>query len=120
MRGALAIVLALAGLAGAHSLAPEDVVASMSEPAARVATGVDRVVVDARNPRVLLIRVGPGWFVLPADARVATAESWRSAWRAAVPQGVVAVLDASTAEPVVRYGLAGQVVGLRDRPAPVR
>jgi hypothetical protein len=117
MKRLVAIALTLAAArAGAHSLAPDEVVAAVAEPAARVAMGVERATIDGKNPRVLLIRVGPGWFGLPADARVTAAEEWRSSWRSATPQGVVAVLDAGTSEPVVRFGLGGQVVGLRERP----
>lgn len=121
MKGVVAVALVLAAAsARAHSLAPDEVVASLSEPSARVAMGVERAVVDAKNPRVLVIRVGPEWFHLPADARVDAASSWRSSWRSAVPQGVVAVLDAGTSEPVVRYGPAGRVVGVKSSAEPVR
>ena len=117
MRWMLAVALALvAGRAWAHSLAPDEVVASLDAPAARVAMGVERAAVDLRNPRVLLVRVGAGWFDLPPSARVTAAADWRSTWRAAVPQGIVAVLDAGTSQPVVRYGIAGQVVAVKDRP----
>lgn len=106
---ALAALLALARVAGAHSLAPEVVVAELSAPASRVSLGIERAGPDARNARVLVVRVGPRWFALPVALRTSVAAQWRTAWRDAVPQGVVAVLDARTEEPVVRYGRAGAV-----------
>jgi hypothetical protein len=100
--------------AGAHTPAPEDVVASIAEPGARVAAGVERAERDMRNPRVLLVRVGPQWFVRPREARAAAAAEWRAAWRRAVPDGVVAVLDAATDRAVVRWGPGGIVADVRD------
>jgi hypothetical protein len=101
--------------AWAHTPAPEDVVAMIAEPVARVAAGVERAERDMRNPRVLLVRVGPEWFARPRDARAAGAAEWRDAWRRAVPDGVVAVLDAATDRVVVRWGPGGAVVDVRDR-----
>ena len=98
----------------AHTPAPEDVVATIAEPAARVAAGVEQAARDLRNPRVLLVRVGPEWFARPRDARAAVAAEWRDAWRRAVPDGVVAVLDAATDRAVVRWGPGGAVVDVRD------
>jgi hypothetical protein len=86
----------------------------MAEPATRVAAGVERAERDLRNPRVLLVRVGPDWFARPRDARATAAAEWREAWRRAVPDGVVAVLDAATARAVVRWGPGGAVVAVRD------
>jgi hypothetical protein len=113
-RLALLLLLACAP-AWAHTPAPEDVVAAIAEPAARVATGVERAARDARNPRVLLVRVGPEWFTRPREARAADATAWRESWRSAVPGGVVAVLDASTDRVVVRWGRGGAVAEVRDR-----
>jgi hypothetical protein len=110
-----AIVLTAPG-ARAHSLAPEEVVAGLTLPAARVALGVEQAIVDERNPRVLVVRVGDGWFHLAAPIRSAAAEEWQTTWRHAVPAGVVAVLDARTGAPVVRYGTAGRVTGITDHP----
>ena len=112
-RAAWLVVLACAP-AWAHTPAPEDVVATIAEPAARVAAGVERAQRDVRNPRVLLVRVGPTWFAQPREARAAAAAEWRGAWRRAVPDGVVAVLDAATDRAVVRYGPGGVVLDVRD------
>jgi hypothetical protein len=111
----LAIVIALGTAAAfAHTPSPDDVVASIGSPAARAAAGVVRAERDAANPRVLLVRVGAGWFALAGQARAAAAAEWRAAWRHAVPGGVVAVLDAHTDRPVVRYGRGGTVVDVRS------
>jgi len=107
------VVLACAP-AWAHTPAPEDVVATIAEPAARVAAGVERAQRDVRNPRVLLVRVSPEWFARPREVRAAAAAEWREAWRRAVPDGVVAVLDAGTDRAVVRYGPGGAVLDVRD------
>ena len=106
--------LALVAPAWAHTPSPDDVVASLAAPPARVAAGVDRVERDVKNPRLLLVRVGSGWFALSRDARAEMAAEWYGSWRRAVPQGVIAVLDARTDRAVVRYGRGGLVVGVRD------
>ena len=113
-RRAAWLVLLACGPAWAHTPAPVDVVATIAEPAARVAAGVERVERDARNPRVLLVRVGPQWFARPRDARAVAAAEWREAWRRAVPDGVVAVLDGATDRAVVRWGPGGVVADVRD------
>jgi len=112
-RGALVVAVVLAAAsARAHWASPDEIVAGMMTPAARVATGVERAERDANNARVLLVRVGPGWFGLPAPVRTTTAAEWYASWRHTVPQGVVAVLDVRTDEPVVRYGREGAVVAV--------
>src|SRR5258705_12351749 len=108
------VVLACAPV-WAHTPAPEDVVATIAEPAARVAAGVERAERDMRNPRVLLVRVGPDWFARPRDARAAAAAEWREAWRRARPDGAVAGLDAATDRSVARWGPGGTVA---DGPDP--
>jgi hypothetical protein len=113
MKAVIVAFVLVAASAWAHTPAAEEVVASLATPAARVADGVERVEQDGRNPRVLVIRVGPGWFVLPRAARAATAERWRETWRLAVPNGIVAVLDARE-RAVVHWGRAGAVVAMRD------
>jgi hypothetical protein len=114
LRRAAALVLLVCASAWAHTPAPEDVVATIAEPAARVAAGVERAERDMRNPRVLLVRVGPDWFARPRDARAAAAAEWRDAWRRAVPDGVVAVLDGASDRAVVRWGRGGTVADVRD------
>jgi hypothetical protein len=114
---ALAGVLALvAGSAWAHTPSADDLIASLTAPAARVAAGVERVDRDSRNTRVLVVRVGPAWFTLPSQVRAEAAAEWYATWRRAVPQGIVAVLDGATDRVVVHFGRAGAVLGVRDRP----
>jgi hypothetical protein len=108
--------LLLASAAQAHTLSSEEVIASLATPTARVAAGVERAERDPRNPRVLVVRVGPGWFAMTPAARAGMAADWWAGWRRAVPQGVVAVLDRGTDRAVVRFGRAGAVVDVRDRP----
>jgi len=116
MRRLFAVLGVVVGTAvWAHTPVPEEVLASIAAPAARVATGVERAERDARNPRLLLVRVGSGWFALSRGARAAAAAEWRAAWRQAVREGIVAILDAGTDRAVVRYGRGGVVVDVRDR-----
>jgi hypothetical protein len=116
IKTALALVALVATAAAAHTPLPEDVLASLGAPSMRVGAGIERADRDPRNPRLLVVRVGPSWFALPADARAAAAAEWYDDWRRVVPQGVVAVLDAGTDRVVVRFGRGGTVVEVRDRP----
>ena len=111
-RLALLCVLATT-TAWAHAPSPDEVVASITTPAARAAAGVERAERDAANPRVLLVRVGARWFGLSRGARAAAAADWYATWRHAVPNGIVAVLDVRTDRPVVRYGRGGAVADVR-------
>ncbi len=95
------------GTADAHTVPPEAIVGRLSSDAARHAAGVESVVRDPRLPRLLLVRVGPRWEELPLARREALARSWWTAWRHAVPQGVVAVLDAATDRSVVTFARDG-------------
>jgi hypothetical protein len=108
------LTMALVATARAHTPSADDVVASLGTPAARVASGVERAERDLTNPRVLVVRVGAGWFGLSRDVRAGMASEWYESWRRAVPQGVIAILDAHTDRTVVRYGRGGVVVGVRD------
>jgi hypothetical protein len=99
----LALMLAAAPL-WAHTLSPEAIVAQAAK-----AKGVERAARDETNPRVLVIRVGEEWFKLPEEARREQATQWRDAWRESVEEGVVAVLDARTEAPAVRFGANGKV-----------
>jgi hypothetical protein len=117
MRSAVVVALVLAAAAArAHTLAPEELLAALTTPSGRVATGIERASRDHANPRLLLVRVGPRWFALSRETRAAAATDWYAAWRRAVPEGVVAVLDENTDRVVVRFGRGGTVVGLRDAP----
>ena len=115
MKAVAGLLALVAASAWAHTPSPDELVASLTAPGIRVAVGIERADRDPRNPRLLLVRVGPQWYALPAGTRAETAAEWYATWRRAVPQGVVAVLDAATDRVVVRFGRAGAVVGLRDR-----
>jgi hypothetical protein len=51
--------------------------------------------------------VGPGWLALPAAERRAAAEQWLQGWRHAVPQGIVAVVDAASGRARVNFDAHG-------------
>ena len=104
--------VAMAAGAEAHSLTGEELIASLAAPAARVATGVERVAISPANDRVLVVEVGARWYALAPEARASSATGWRAAWRHAVPGGVVAVLDAGTGAPVVRFAPGGVVAAV--------
>ena len=113
MRGraaTLALVLGLTGVAAAHAPAPEEVIARLGGT-----SGVERVERDAHVPRLLIVRVGEAWYARPAEARKSTASAWLALWRSAVPQGILAVLDARTDAPVVRFH-QGEAVEARPEP----
>jgi hypothetical protein len=108
-----ALVVLVARAALAHSESPEAIVADLGRPVQRTRLGIERVVRDERNPRVLVVRVGAAWYELPAEVRRKRAGQWLARWRHAVPQGVVAVLDAASDRPVVQFnrGVVGAVSG---------
>jgi len=88
----------------------------LNAPEARAALGVQRAEQDAKNPRVLVVRVEPRWFELDSAERLLQARIWRDDWRRAAAQGVVAVLDARTDLPVIGYGPGGTVFLREARP----
>jgi len=111
--GPILVVLVAVSGAQAHTFTSEEIAASLAAPAARVATGAERVTIAPANARVLLVEVGARWYELTPEERSALAAQWREAWRHAVPSGVVAVLDAGTKSPVVRFAPGGDVVAVR-------
>jgi hypothetical protein len=113
VRAVVLLAVAASVSAQAHTLTAEEVVASVSAPAARVATGVERVAPSPANERVLVVQVGRRWYDLPVEHRSATAAEWRDLWRHAIPSGVVAVLDARSGSPVVRFAPGGGVAAVR-------
>jgi hypothetical protein len=98
-----AVGAATAPVAAAHTLAPEVVIARIAGTAT-----VEAAARDATTPRLLVVRVGPGWERLGPTERLALAEEWHRHWRDAVPQGIVAVLDAGSGRPVVNFDGAGR------------
>jgi hypothetical protein len=111
----LVLSLALGRAAAAHWTPPETIVAELNGEAGRK-LGVERAERDAKLPRLLLIRVGERWYALPSAARKAQSADWLARWRESVQQGIVAVLDARTATPVVDFGPRGTVEGVAGSP----
>jgi hypothetical protein len=97
------LALVLAASAHAHWPAADEIVAEIAS-----APGVVEVRRDATTPRLLLVRVGAGWYALPAERRLAFADAWRTHWRQAVPDGLVGVVGATTERPAVNYDGRGQ------------
>jgi hypothetical protein len=64
-----------------------------------------------------VIRVGPRWYARSEADRRTQAQGWHELWRKNVPQGIVAILDAGTNAPAVRFGRGGEVEGLAAAPA---
>jgi hypothetical protein len=104
---AVALLALAAGVARAHWDTPADVVAALDAPVMHHAYDVVHAARDAALPRLLVVRVGPGWRTLSDDARRRAADDWLALWRHAVPQGIVGVLDDATGRPVVNYDAAG-------------
>jgi hypothetical protein len=113
---ALAVLVGLGGAASAHWVTPEAIVAELNSPHAREALGVENAVRDEKAPRLLVIRVGEGWYRLPAATRRTQAGDWLSTWRESVAEGVVSILDARTQRAVVHFGPGGRVEGVAAGP----
>lgn len=103
------VLLLLAPAPPVRAETPEDVVAELSDADARGKLGVAEVERDSANPRVLVVRVDADWYRKSEDARREAAVDWRKRWQASVPEGTVAVLDAKTEQPVVRFAPGGKV-----------
>ena len=112
---AAAFALCAGAAARAHWVTPEEVVAELDAPATRTSLDVLSVARDARLPRLLVVRVGPRWTELDPALRREAAEAWRELWRHAVPDGVLAVTDAS-GRSLVSFDAAGRAQ-LRDPPS---
>jgi hypothetical protein len=100
--------------ARAHRVAPEEVLAELASPASRARLDVVSAARDPRLPRLVVVRVGARWPGLDPALRRESAEAWRERWRHAVPDGVVAVTDAS-GHSLVSFDAAGRAQ-LRDPP----
>lgn len=94
-----------AGVADAHWMRPEDVIAGLtSDPQLRDRVGVVAAKRQPSLPRLLVIKVRyDRWQTVPAAERRQLAEEWLDTWRHNVPEGIVAVLDASTDQSVVNF-----------------
>jgi hypothetical protein len=100
-------LMLIASTARAHTPGPDDVIGMIDAPASRQRLAVRGVTRDEKVPRLLVIRVGSGWATVPTGERTAAAEEWWALWRDAVPQGIVAVLDAETSASLVNFDPAG-------------
>ncbi len=105
----LLVLLLLAIAPPVQAETPDDVVSELGNADTRGKLGVAEVERDSANPRVLVVRVDPEWYGKSEDARRAAAIAWRDRWQASVPQGTVAVLDAKTEQPAVRFAPGGRV-----------
>jgi hypothetical protein len=81
---------------------------------ARASWGVEGAYRDAKAPRLLVIRVAGRWYERSAADRRTQAQSWHDLWRNNVPQGIVAIIDATTHAPAVEFG-GGEVTGLVNK-----
>ena len=115
-RAAAGLLLLLAAPALAHWVAPESIVAGATAEQTRTAWGVEGAYRDEKAPRLLVIRVGPRWYERSAADRRAQAQAWHELWRKNVPQGIVAILDATTNAPAVKFGRGGEVLGVGAAP----
>jgi len=103
----MVLVVLLVGRAAAHWPSAEEVVAEVGGAEGRAA-GVVEATRDPAVARLLLVRVGAAWYALAPERRRALAERWRTEWREAVPDGLVGVVDATSAHPVINYDVRGQ------------
>lgn len=111
-----ALCLALHALAaGAHHVTPDEVIRSLTQTGARSTFDITSAERAADLPRLLLIRVGPGWSRVYATRRIIAAEQWYELWRDAVPSGIVAIVDAAD-QPLVNFEPTGRAT-LREGPA---
>jgi hypothetical protein len=107
-RRAVASLLVTALLVGpgqAHWPRSDEVIARIEDARARGVVDARR---DAAVPRLLVVRVGPPWHVLPAAERRTLAEAWRRDWRAAVPNGLLGVVDAERGDAAVNFDANGR------------
>jgi hypothetical protein len=91
----------------AHSPRPEDVIAQLSTPAVRQQYDVREVARDTTVPRLLVVRVGPGWTAASVAERRSAAEQWLRNWRHAVPQGILAIVDVAGGRALVNFDAHG-------------
>jgi len=103
----VAIVLLASSGAGAHTLAPEEIIAQLRTPATREAYGIVEVARLDGLPRLLLVRVGPRWREVPALQRQEVAENWVTTWRHSVPDGIVSIVDAGSGDSLVNFDALG-------------
>jgi hypothetical protein len=97
----------VATCASAHHATPEQVVARLKTADVRASFDVTRVERSRELPRMLVVRVGTGWAQVDPVRRVETAEEWYTLWRDAVPNGILAIVDAAD-RPLVNFDPGGR------------
>ena len=113
MRGAIIALAVLAAAsatlpANAHWATPEEMIRRLESDETRAAFDVREVRRDPALPRLLVIRVGPRWSEIPAERRTEWAEEWNHLWRSTIANGIVAVLDSATEQPLVNFDAEGR------------
>jgi len=91
----------------AHTLSVSDVVAEIDGADGRV-IGVVSVARDAREARVLVVKMGPAWASASPQRRIAVVETWLAHWREAVAHGVLGVIDDATGATLVNFDARGR------------
>lgn len=119
-RAAVGLLVLLAVPAAAHWVSPESIVAGVNADETRRRWGVETAERDAKTPRLLVIRVGPGWYARSVPDRTAQAAAWYDFWHHNVPRGIVSILDAKSETPVVQFGRGGSVTEVTAVPPGAR
>jgi hypothetical protein len=101
--------------ASAHHITPDQMIQSLINTGAKQKFDITAAERSTDLPRMLIIRVGPGWTGVYPTRRVLAAEEWYQMWRDAVPNGVLAIVNAAE-RPVVNFDPQGRAT-LRDSPA---
>ncbi|MFQ5513480.1 MAG: hypothetical protein ACE5FG_03515 [Myxococcota bacterium] len=96
--------------AEAHWVRPEQVLAQLRAPELAESYGIVSVEIDVHLERLLVIRVDDRWRRQEPFVRRSSAEAWRELWRRAVPQGVLAIIDAESSTSLVGFDGRGRAV----------
>ena len=92
-----------------HTIPKEEIVAYLNSQEVREASGIERAAQDEKLPRLLVVEVGERWFKLSEQERREYAKKWHAAWRHAVANGVVSIIEKQTGDAVVSYRPDGRV-----------
>jgi hypothetical protein len=103
--------------AAAHHVTPDEVIQSLTNTGARKTFDITDVERSPEMPRLLIVRVGPGWTHVYPTRRVIAAEEWYQLWRDAVPNGVLGIVDAAE-RPLVNFDPDGRATLHDPEPAP--
>jgi hypothetical protein len=114
----LLVIVGWCATSRAHWEEPDAIVADLNTDTTRRTVGVEQAIRDPNAPRLLVIRVGERWNELPEPTRIAQATAWLERWRHNVAQGIVAILDARSDRPVIRFGPGGTVAAVHASASP--